>query len=58
MPINWADQEIKDRLLAAIIASFDGAVRLSLSLLHIILALPRTPSNITYIFVHIPRHTS
>jgi hypothetical protein len=27
MAINWADQEVKDRLLAAIIASFDGAVR-------------------------------
>ncbi|KAF2680136.1 hypothetical protein K458DRAFT_407462 [Lentithecium fluviatile CBS 122367] len=26
MPINWADQEVKDRLLAAIIASFDGPI--------------------------------
>jgi hypothetical protein len=29
MAINWADQEVKDRLLAAIIASFDGSVCIS-----------------------------
>ncbi|KAF2637746.1 hypothetical protein P280DRAFT_509479 [Massarina eburnea CBS 473.64] len=26
MAINWQDQEVKDRILAAIIASYDGAI--------------------------------
>ncbi|KAF1957332.1 hypothetical protein CC80DRAFT_491469 [Byssothecium circinans] len=26
MPIDWKDQDVKDRLLAAIIASFDGTI--------------------------------
>ncbi|KAF2659024.1 hypothetical protein K491DRAFT_561455, partial [Lophiostoma macrostomum CBS 122681] len=26
MPIDWKDAEVKDRLLAAIIASFDGKI--------------------------------
>jgi hypothetical protein len=44
MAINWADQEVKDRLLAAIIASFDGAV--SLTTPHTLLSFVIIPSTI------------